>query len=159
MIRFIAAIDEKQGMANDHGIPWQDKIPSDVTYFRQKTTDSTVLMGFGTYVEFTEPLSRRRNLVASTQSQPLRDGFELVLDAREFLKNVREDVWVIGGPGLFAQTIDLADELYLTQLEGDFGCTKFFPPFKDDFTLVSQSDPIMENGITFRFQVWRANKK
>lgn len=159
MIKFIAAIDEQRGMANDYGIPWQGKIPKDVKHFRDKTSNSVVLMGFSTYVEFTEPLSDRRNLVASSQNQPLRDGFELVLDARDFLKKSKEDVWVIGGAGLFAQTIDLADELHLTQLEGEFGCTKFFPPFKDRFTLVSESDSITENGITYRFQLWRADKK
>lgn len=155
MIRFIAAIDSKQGMADDHGIPWQGKLPTDVQYFRAKTSSDMVLMGFGTYIELKEPLSERRNLVATTKPGELRQGFEAVHDARKFLIEAQEDVWVIGGAVLFTATIDLADELYLTQLEDDFRCTKFFPEFKHDFELMSESEPHTENDITYTFQVWR----
>jgi dihydrofolate reductase len=155
MIRFIAAIDSKQGLADEHGIPWQRKLPTDIAYFRAKTKGGIVLMGYRTYEEFDKPLPERRNLVASAKAESLRAGFERVHDASKFLKNTKEDVWVIGGAALFASTLDLADELYLTRVKGDFHCTKFFPPFEQDFRLESRSEPQTENGITFRFEVWR----
>ncbi len=155
MIRFIAAMDIKRGVANDHGIPWQGKLPTDVAYFRSKTTNGVVLMGYGTYVEFAQPLSKRRNYVATRKTEPLRPGFEPVHDARELLMNTKEDIWVIGGPTLFSATLDLANELYVTQLDQDFHSTKFFPEFKDKFDKISETKPQTENGITFSFQVWR----
>ncbi len=155
MIRFIVAIDPKRGMADDDGIPWQGKLPTDIKLFREKTKHSVVLMGYGTYVEFEEPLSDRKNLIASTRDETLRPGFEVVTNAREFLAGSVEDVWVIGGAGLFTSTLDLADELYVTQLEREFRCTKFFPDFSTAFEKVSESEPMTENGITFRFQIWR----
>lgn len=154
MIRFIAAIDEKQGLADAGGIPWQGKIPTDVKYFRDKTLHGNVMMGYGWYKEQQKPLPDRRNLVATTNPEKLREGFELVTDARKFLQETTDDIWVGGGAGLFASTLDLADELYLTQLQGDFNCTKFFPEFKDKFSLKSESEEREENGIKFRFQVW-----
>jgi dihydrofolate reductase len=156
MIRFIAAIDSKLGMADDQGIPWQGKVPSDVTYFRAKTVGGTVLMGYGTYREFTSPLPERTNVVASIKNVSLSPGFELTNDARRFLLSAGGDIWVIGGPGLFAQTLDLAEELYLTVIEGDFGCTKFFPEFTDRFDMVSSTDPLTENGISLHFEIWQA---
>lgn len=155
MIKFIAALDENQGLANDHGIPWQGRIPTDVGYFRQKTLGGNVMMGYGWYKEQAQPLADRRNLVATTSSEALRPGFERVRDAGAFLAEAKDDIWVGGGAGLFESTLDLADELYITQLEGDFNCTKFFPPYKKSFTLVSESEAHTENGITFRFQVWK----
>jgi dihydrofolate reductase len=155
MIKFIAAIDNKLGMANDHGIPWQGKLPTDVEYFRKKTIGSTILMGYGTYAEFKNPKPDRRNVVASSKPEVLREGFELTKDARQFIKDSREDIWVIGGPGLFAQTLDLADELYLTRIEADFNCTKFFPEFENAFELKSRTKPQTENKITFCFEVWK----
>ncbi len=155
MIRFIAAIDSKRGIANEHGIPWQGKIPGDVAQFRAKTEGGAVMMGYGWYVEQQQPLPNRRNLVATTKPEQLRAGFELVADARKFLQEFDGDVWVGGGAGLFASTLDLADELYITQLQGEFGCTKFFPEFQGKFELKSESDPILENSITYTFQVWR----
>lgn len=155
MIRFIAALDSKRGVADDHGIPWQSKIPTDVRYFRDKTIGGNLLIGYGWYQEMQKPLPNRRNIVATTKTEVLRPGFEKVSDARKFLLNSKEDIWVGGGAGLFASTLDLADELYLTFVEGDFNCTKFFPEFEDKFEKVSESEPITENGVTFRFTIWK----
>ncbi len=154
MIKFIAAIDSKLGLANDHGIPWQGKVPTDVANFRQKTLQGTVMMGYGWYVEQKQPLPDRRNVVASSKAETMRPGFEQTTDARKFLQDAKDDVWVGGGAGLFASTLDLADELHLTLLEGDFDCTKFFPQYQDKFELVDKSDPITENGITYHLTVW-----
>lgn len=151
MIKFIAAIDSKRGMANEENIPWLGKIPSDTAYYRQKIEDGIILMGYGTYKVISKPYHGRVNYVATNSDEPLREGFEPVKDARAFLQQATGDVWNLGGPGLFASTIDLADELYLTHIEGDFNCTKFFPPYEDEFTLADKSQPITENGITFYF--------
>jgi dihydrofolate reductase len=155
MIRFIAAIDSKRGIANDHGIPWQGKVPSDPKYLREHTSVSDVIMGFGMYKEVDELWSEGVNYVAAegVDEQP-REGFEFVTDARTVVENAKGDLWVLGGAMLFASTLDLADELYITQLDQDFHCTKFFPEFKDAFKLQSESEPITENGITLTFQVW-----
>ncbi len=153
MIRAIVAIDSKRGMANDKGIPWD--LPTDRAYYRKNTENGIILMGYGTYVEFSKPMHGRTNYVATSKDEQLREGFEAVTDARGFLQKAEEDVWVIGGAGLFASTLDLIDELYVTQLEGDFGCTKFFPEYKDNYELASASEPKTENGITFRFEIWR----
>jgi dihydrofolate reductase len=155
MIKFIAVMDSKQGIANEHGIPWQGKVPTDVAQFRQKTLNGNVMMGAGWYKEQSKPLPERTNLVATSSPEPLRPGFEKVTDARQYLQNTKEDIWVGGGAALFASTLDLADELYLTQLQGDWQCTKFFPPFKDKFEMIKESEPITENGITYTFQLWR----
>ena len=60
---------------------------------------------------------------------------------------------------MFESTIDLADELYITQLDGDWHCTKFFPEFRDKFELKSALSPQTENGITFRFTTWKRLQK
>src|ERR1700722_3301168 len=105
MIRFIAALDSQLGIANSEGIPWQGKLPTDVAYYRQKTAGGTVLMGYGDYLEHKQP-PERRTFVATRRDDPLRPGFERVSDARKFLINAKQDIWVDGGANLFANTID-----------------------------------------------------
>ncbi len=151
MIHFIAAMDSKRGIATDAGIPWQGQVPGDVAQFRAKTLHSNLLMGSGWYAEQKLPLPDRRNFVATSNPQPLREGFERVSDARTFLQQFDGDMWVGGGAGLFASTLDLADQLHLTHLEGDWHCTKFFPEFMDQFQLVEKSEPMTENDITYYF--------
>lgn len=153
----IVAIDSKRGMAGDHGIPWH--LPADLAYYREKTSEGAILMGYGTYVEFKQPFHNRLNYVATTGDETLRAGFEPVHDARAFLTDFKEDIWVIGGAGLLAHTLDLLDELYITQLQGDWHCTKFFPEFKDKFELAHETEPQIENGITYTFQVWKHKDK
>jgi dihydrofolate reductase len=154
--RLIAAVDAKLGVANDHGIPWQGKLPSDAKYFRDQTSQGIIVMGYGTYQEFTAPLHDRENfVVARPDSGELRAGFVAITDVASFLQQRANDlVWVIGGAALFAATLDSADELYLTRVEQDFDCTKFFPAFSDAFALTSDAVPQVENGITFHFEIW-----
>ncbi|HUP26396.1 MAG TPA: dihydrofolate reductase [Candidatus Limnocylindrales bacterium] len=159
MIRFIAALDSKRGIANEQGIPWQGKIPADVKYYHQKIKGAATIMGYGMYTELSKPLVNPTNFVASQRGVKLRDGFLLVEDATEFLQKTQEDVWVLGGAALFASTLDLADELYLTQLHADFDCTKFFPIFQPGFTLVQKGADLTQNGITFHFEVWKRIKR
>ncbi len=129
MIRLIAAIDSRRGLATDSGIPWN--LPGDSAYFREKTSSGLIVMGRATYDEFAAPLHDRENFVFSPHHDPAAPG----LCGRDEPRPARaahpgEDVWVIGGAAVYAETIGQADELLLTQVTGDFGCTKFFPPYR-----------------------------
>lgn len=152
MIHAIAAMDAKRGIGGDHGIPWH--LPADRAYFKEQTTGTRVLMGHHTYTAFDRPLADRRNLVVVHDTSALRPGFEPVVDVDRFLKTTREDVWIIGGARLFANILHYVQELYLTEIQADFHCTKFFPLYQDAFRLVSRSGPITENGTTYTFCIY-----
>ena len=154
MIRLIAAIDEKQGLATEAGIPWH--LPGDVAYFRRRTEGGVVLMGRATYAEFAGPLENRRNVVLTTSTSTLRPGFERAGDpAGFFADHQADDVWVIGGAAVYASTIGRADELVLTQVLQDFQCTKFFPAYQEAFVRTDQSALQEEGGVAYRFETWR----
>lgn len=156
MVRAIVVIDSRRGIANDKGIPWD--LPTDKVYFRSKTEGTTIIMGQGFYNELEQPLPNRQNVVASYDLESVKPGFVLTKDARQFIKDFDSDIWVTGGALLYESTLDLVDELLVTQLEGEYGCTKFFPVFDDKFALLNESDPITENGINFTFQIWESKK-
>jgi len=154
VIRLIAALDSRRGIATDSGIPW--KLPGDTTYFRDKTATGVILMGRATYNEFAAPLHERENFVLTTHPGPLRTGFRAVGSLDELIaEKPEEDIWVIGGATVYADTIADSDELLLTQVFGDFDCTKFFPPYQANFRLVAQGGERQENGITYRFETWK----
>jgi dihydrofolate reductase len=157
MLRLIAAIDQMRGIANEHGIPWQGKIPTDTARFHDLTTDGIIVMGYGTYKEYDTPLHDRENFVVSRpDTGELRPGFLLVPDADGFFDEHSNDlIWLIGGAALFTSSLARADELFLTRLDRDYHCTKFFPEFKEAFELVGDDGPLSENEITFHFETWR----
>ena len=155
MIRAIAAIDDRLGLATDTGIPWH--VPADIEHFRAMTASSRVLMGYATYSEFESPMTGRINYVATRQTTELRDGFIAVGDLRSFLSdNLNNDLWVIGGATVYAETLEAVQELAVTRIAGDFGCTKFFPAFESTFQLITDETPPTEGGLPpIRFQTWR----
>jgi dihydrofolate reductase len=155
MIRLIAALDSQRGIATDSGIPW--KLPGDSAYFREKTSRGLIVMGRATYDEFATPLHDRENFVFTTATTPLRKGFQIVTDLGQLRDaHAGEDIWVIGGAGIYAETIGQAQELLLTQVIGDFGCTKFFPPYEDAFAREGWSRDHQEGGVSYRFETWRS---
>ena len=154
MIRLIAAMDSRRGIAIASGIPW--KLPGDTAYFHEQTARGLILMGRATYNEFAAPLHGRENFVLSAEPGLLRAGFRVVggLDQLR-AAHPDEDIWVIGGATVYAETISEADELLLTEVLGDFNCTKFFPSFTDAFRLTVRGDDRQDGGITYRFETWQ----
>jgi len=155
MIKAIAALDSRRGIANQQGVPWGRKLPEDIQQYHEKLRGATILMGNVMYSEMQNPLPECHNLVLTPGPAPLRPGFEKAEDLAKLLQQPPKNFWIVGGASVFEQALPAVSELHLTQLEGDFSCTKFFPDYKQEFELASESEPHTENDITYRFQVWK----
>ncbi len=156
MIRQIAAMDTKRGIATANGIP--RRLPGDSAYFENQTVDGVIVMGWTTYSEFSTPLHGRDNYVLTRDSTRLRAGFEPIVGLDEVVRGFPDkDIWVIGGASVFARTIDQADQLYITDVLADFNCTKFFPDYSTDFVRFDQSEVHTDGGVSYRFEKWRRN--
>jgi dihydrofolate reductase len=151
-------MDNKRGIATDRGIPW--RLPGDTAYFRDCTQHGLIVMGWVTYSEFASPLNGRENYVITSRGDTLRSGFSAVDDIDEFLADHGgEEVWVIGGAAVFAMTIDRAEELFITQVLADFNCSKFFPEYAANFSIVERSADHTENDATYRFEQWKRSEQ
>jgi dihydrofolate reductase len=154
MIRLIAAMDSQRGIATDSGIPW--KLPGDTAYFHDKTATGDIIMGWATYNEFAAPLHGRENFVLSTRPERLRAGFRAVGSLDQLVAlDPDQDIWVVGGAIVYSETIGEADELLLTQVVGDFHCTRFFPPYQSEFQLAAHGEDRQEDSTTYRFETWQ----
>jgi dihydrofolate reductase len=154
MIRLIAAIDTERGVANESGIPWN--LPGDTAYFHDRTSTGLILMGRATYNEFAAPLHGRDNFVLTARTGSLRDGFQAVVGLGQLgAAHPDEDIWIIGGATVYAETIADAEELLLTQVLADFKCTKFFPPYDTQFVLANASGDHRDGNVAYRFETWR----
>lgn len=159
MILLIAAIDIKLGIAKNGSMPW--KLPEDERYFTRmtKTRGGNVLTGGVTFREAYRgrPLKGRHNFILTRDTVPI-PGAEPVHDLGKFLDGFQDrDLWVAGGAEVFAKIMSagLADELYLTHIDADFGCDQFFPEYERDFKLVEKSPPHEQNGLQFNYAKYR----
>lgn len=152
MIRQIAAIDSKRGIAKKGRIPWH--LSKDIARFRQLTlTDgSNMLMGRTTY-DLLGYLEGRHYFVVSHRDLELPEYCTLIKDIDKFVTDFKENLWVIGGAEIFAETLKYADELYLTQVDGDFNCDRFFPDYSS-FKLKKTEGPYSENNLSFSYQLY-----
>lgn len=155
MIRLIAAIDRKRGLAKRGFMPWW--IPEDEQYFTDQTKSfgGHVLTGGVTFRNTYKgrPLKERHNYIL-THHDELIEGAEAVHDLAKFLASFNgKDLWVAGGAGVFEEVMQLgkADELYITHIDADFRCDQFFPAYENDFELAEQGEPREQNGFNFRY--------
>lgn len=152
MIRLIAAVDSKNGIGKNGKTPWN--LPNELAYFHEKTRGSAVLMGHTTHLAIARVLSERQNFVCTKTKQPEVEGITWVYDPTELLQDFRGELWVIGGQEIYELALPHADEVYITRIDADFGCDKFFPQLPKAFKLQSCSAPKAENGLSYHFEIW-----
>lgn len=67
-------------------------------------------------------------------------------------------IWARNGLKIQKELLEYVDELYITQLDGNFNCISHFPSFENDFFMVSKGKIKRENDVLFQHQVWRSKK-
>jgi dihydrofolate reductase len=88
-----------------------------------------IVMGRRTWASIGRPLSGRRSIVVSRNPSFTAPGAEVVpsLDAALSAARGAEEIFVIGGAGLYAEAAQRAQRLIVTQLDADFEGDTFFP--------------------------------
>lgn len=130
MINMIWAMDEDFLIGKDDQIPWH--IKEDLLYYKSKIKGQTVLMGEATYYSLkgyykTKPLPYGKIYVASINLDLKLDDAVVINDVDSFLKNINEDIWVVGGATIYKLSLPYADRLYISFIKGKHEGNKYFP--------------------------------
>lgn len=133
MLSLIAAVGKNNELGKKNSLLWN--LPADMKHFRDTTRGHTVIMGQKTFDSIGNPLPNRRNIVVTRNDSFKRDGVEVsnsLDNIIESFKNSKEEIFVIGGGEIYRQTIEKADKLYLTHVDGIFPDTDtFFPSINE----------------------------
>lgn len=130
MIRAILAHDSQYGIGKNGDLPWP-KNSEDLKWFKESTSDSTVVMGRSTWESLPfKPLPNRHNVVVSSKMK-VQYGVEIIrpdiYKSRMNIMSQHEDVWIIGGAQLLESSLDIIDELWLNNVGGEYDCDVFLP--------------------------------
>lgn len=141
-INAIVALCNGNGIGLNETIPWN--IKEDLAYFKDKTTNCPVIMGRVTHDTLKSPLSNRINIVITSNKDSVKEGFiavSSIVEAIDLAKSYSgENIWIIGGQSIYEQAMPYVQRLYITEIDQDLECDKFFPDFNyEDFTLTSSS--------------------
>ena len=151
-ISIIVAAAANNVIGRDGELPWQ--LPEDLKRFKQLTIGKPVIMGRLTYESIGRPLPDRRNIVLSTCKGLNIDGCEVVdtPDAAIRLAGGAEEVMVIGGGGVYAQMLPMADRIYMTRIDATVDGDTFFPELNDkEWQVVDRVDFPADESRQFGF--------
>lgn len=132
-ITIIAAIGKNNELGYKNDLIWH--LPNDLKFFKEKTTGKTIVMGYNTFLSLPKLLPNRKHIVLSSDNLDIKDvtSFTNLEDLIKFIKEIDEEVFIIGGASLYKQFIDLVDKMYLTEVESEFKeADVYFPEFNKD---------------------------
>jgi dihydrofolate reductase len=128
-IVLIVAVAENGVIGAQGGIPW--RLKSDMQRFKAMTSNKPVVMGRKTFASLKRPLPGRTNIVVTRDAGFRAAGAVVTIspaDARavalgDALRRSANQIAVIGGAEIYAQCMDVADRLEVTEVharpEGD----------------------------------------
>ena len=154
----IVVVDENWAIGREGGLLFS--LPTDMKRFRSLTLDGTVILGRKTLDSFPggRPLPRRRNIVITHNADLAAQGAEIAPTPEAALALAggaeAENLWVIGGGSVYATLLSRCKRVYLTKTDSAAPQADTFFPNLDklpDWVVEHTSQPVTENGVTYRF--------
>ena len=153
-MNLIVAVDENWGIGCLGRIQWN--IKEDMTYFRNKTLNKTIIMGRKTLDSFKNgrPLKNRLNIVLTKDKDFERDDVIVVHSVGQAMEKITDtdtdDVYIIGGQSIYEVFLPYCSKAFVTKVHGVFNADKYFLNLDQsgDWILVHESDRQMtESGL------------
>ncbi|MDD3284721.1 MAG: dihydrofolate reductase [Patescibacteria group bacterium] len=129
-------------------------IPEDLEHFKNITEGHPVIMGLNTYNSIGRPLPKRTNIILSKEKMEIENCLvftsldEAITKAKELDS---EEVFVIGGGSIYAQTINLADKLYLTIVNEIVEDADTYFPDYSEFKNITKEEHFENDNYKYKF--------
>jgi dihydrofolate reductase len=130
----IAAMSLNRVIGSDGKIPWH--LPEDFRWFKQMTTGHVIVMGRKTFESIGKALPNRETIVLSRSGFSHPDVRTVASLAELDAAHESREIFICGGAEIYAQTLPLCSDLYLSVVKREVEGDAFFPPFEDRFELV-----------------------
>lgn len=132
-ISMIVAMAENRVIGLEGGMPWN--LPGDLRHFKETTTGHPVIMGRKTYQAIGGALPGRANIIITRDRDFTAADADVVHDLSAALVKAKavaeieggDEVFVIGGAEIYAQAMNEAGRIYLTEVKADLPGDAFFP--------------------------------
>lgn len=155
-ITIIAAIGKNNELGYKNDLIWH--LPNDLKFFKEKTTGKTIVMGYNTFLSLPRLLPNRKHIVLSSikidnEEVTTIDNLE---DLIKFIKEIDEEVFIIGGASVYAQFAKIADKMYLTEVENEFDLADvYFPEINKEEWNITEIGSNEDNNIKYKHMEYR----
>lgn len=157
-MKIILAVDKNWGIGKDGKMLFH--IKKDLGHFKKLTSGNICIMGRKTYESMGGALPNRENLILSrnkTYQAPDVLVFNDYSDIFSYLEDKDKEVFVIGGEKIVELFLDFCDEAIITKIYAERLADSFLHNFDSDdrWEVISKSDIMEENGVSFQYIVYR----
>ncbi len=159
-MKAIVAVDKKWGIGKQNDLLFN--LPEDMKFFRQKTANKTVCMGYNTLLSFpnSKPLKNRVNIVLAPDGVE-RDDCIVVHTLEQLSAELKkyDDVFVIGGAMFYKTMLPYCEEIFVTKVDADGEATVFYPNLdeNENFEMIYEGEELESNGLKIKFTTYKNN--
>ena len=162
MMNIILAVDNSWAIGRDNDMVY--RIKKDLAHFKDLTFGNPVIMGRKTFDSIGKALVGRENIVLTRNRDFKADGvlvFHKPEDILSYLKDCPKEIFVIGGQEIVEVFLSYCQRAYITKIDSTRKADTYLHNFDedDDFFLLSQSQPMFEDGLMFRYCIYERKYK
>ena len=178
-VNIIVCVDNRSGFAKDGEIPWNFK--KDWARFKEITKGHYCIMGRRTYEDIAARKLKRKKAVVLPFDEPILSGRESIVLSRDpdhfaaqgatvrpeiqqaldlDCTDKKKEVFILGGDKLFTEVLPFVKMVYLTTIEHDYECDRFFGMrYVDEHFKIIKGEETEEKGKTIYFTDWKRIKE
>lgn len=131
MKSIIVAKGSNNVIGKNNELMW--KLSADLQRFKSITMGSSMIMGRKTFESIGKPLPGRKTVIITRQDGYYVEGCTVVSSVEAAFDAClgEDEVFIVGGAEIYNQTIDLVDNLYITQVHYSEEGDAYFPDIDD----------------------------
>ncbi len=128
-VSIIVAMSRNHTIGINNTLPW--RCPEDLKHFKALTMGHHMIMGRKTFDSIGKALPGRTTVVVTRDKQLKIEGCLVAHSLQDAIKLCAEDehIFIVGGADIYAQSLNLADTLYITEIQQDVEGDAHFPEF------------------------------
>jgi dihydrofolate reductase len=128
-VSLIVAMAQNRTIGVNNTLPW--RCPEDLKHFKALTMGHHMIMGRKTFDSIGKPLPGRTTVIVTRNTELKVEGCLVTHSLPEAIKLCAndEEIFIVGGADIYAQSMALADTLYITEIQQEVDGDAHFPEF------------------------------
>lgn len=128
-ISIIVAMAKNRTIGVNNTLPW--RCPEDLKHFKALTMGNHMIMGRKTYDSIGKPLPGRVTVVVTRDRNLKLEGCLIAHSLSDAIAVCAKDsqIFIVGGAEIYAQSLEFANTLYITEIQQEVSGDAHFPEF------------------------------
>jgi len=128
-LSIIVAMAKNRTIGVNNTLPW--RCPEDLKHFKALTMGHHMIMGRKTFDSIGKPLPGRTTVVVTRDKNLKIEGCLIANSLQDAISLCSGDAeaFIVGGADIYSQSLQLADTLYVTEIQQDVEGDAHFPEF------------------------------